>query len=232
MRKVIAKEDLGRFTWGRPITSYTRVHVFVSDYLTPITRNKSWLVRKSRWSGLEYLNVGCGYNIYDGFVNVDLMWKPGVLVWDISRIAREPLPFADGTFKGVFTEHCLEHVDFDAAWDNLREYHRLLKPGGTLRVVVPDGEIYIDGWIANRAGRPVELPYARERKEATPMISINRIARLHHSFLYDHETLAYMMREVGFKDIRKEKFRSGRDPRLLQDSDYRELESLYVEATK
>ena len=64
------------------------------------------------------------------------------------------------------------------------------------------------------------------------MISINRIFRYGHHFIYDFETMEYMLRTVGFKDIRKEKFGSGRDPMLLRDSKLREVESLYVECIK
>ena len=130
---------LGRFTLGRSLTSYTRVHLWASKYVLPFIRNKAWLVCKGRWAGREYLNIGCGYNLYDGFVNMDYIWKPGVLCWDISRLEKEPFPFADGTFKGIYTEHCLEHVDLKAGWNNVREYFRLLKPGGHIRDHRTDG---------------------------------------------------------------------------------------------
>ncbi len=228
----IPQESLGRFSWRRPITSYTRVHYWVSRYITPLTRNRAWLVRRKKWARLDYLNVGCGYGLHPGFVNMDIIWKPGVLVWDIGRIARDPLPFRDGTFKGIYTEHCLEHIELDEARANMREWHRVLKPGGIVRIIVPDGEIYIDGWIAHRSGKAVELPYARQWGEATPMMSINRVSRDAHKYLYDYETMALLLREAGFRDVRKCSFGMGSDPMLLKDSKHREWESLYVEATK
>ncbi|MBK9174861.1 MAG: methyltransferase domain-containing protein [Flavobacteriales bacterium] len=231
-RDHIPAAALGRFSWKRPITSYTRVHYWVSRWITPVTRNKAWLVRKRRWDGLEYLNVGCGYGLYEGFVNMDIVWKPGVLVWDISTIAHTPLPFADATFKGIYTEHCLEHIELDEARANMREWHRVLKPGGSVRVIVPDAAIYINGWIASREGRYVELPYALEHAEATPMMSINRVSRDAHKYLYDYDTLALLLREAGFPEVRQCAFGQGRDPMLLKDSKSREWESLYVEATK
>jgi len=228
----LPKGNLGRFSWRRSVTSYTRVHNWVSKYITPVTRNRNWLVSQKLWAGREYLNVGCGYGLYPGFVNMDIIWKPGVLVWDIAKIAEAPLPFPDKAFKGIYTEHCLEHIELEQARANMREWHRVLKSGGTVRVIVPDGEIYINGWIAHREGRKVELPYAKQWGEATPMMSLNRVGHDSHKFVYDYETMALLLREAGFKEVRKLSFGQGRDPELLKDSKHREWESLYVEATK
>jgi len=78
----------------------------------------------------------------------------------------------------------------------------------------------------------VEIYRAQELNEITPMMSINRIARSGHEFLYDYETLKYMLQETLFCDIKQESFKSGRDPMLWQDSEHRIPESLYVEASK
>jgi len=65
------------------------------------------------------------------------------------------------------------------------------------------------------------------------MHRINGIFRNHgHLFIYDFNTISIILKEIGYKDIKKEKFNSGRDNYLLQDTKERELESLYVEASK
>ena len=106
-----------------------------------------------------------------------------------------------------------------------------MKPGGTVRVVVPDGQIYFDLYQAKKTDKSVRLPYDDE--EETPDISINRIFRRHgHLFIYDFETMKLQLERAGFRDIKKESFRTGRDPRLLLDLAERKVESLYVEASK
>jgi len=52
-------------------------------------------------TGFEYLNVGCGPFPAEGFCNVDYAWRPGVLVFDITK----GLPFPSASLKGIFTEH-------------------------------------------------------------------------------------------------------------------------------
>ena len=77
------------------------------------------------------------------------------------------------------------------------------------------------------------MPYEREEGYPTPMSRINGIFRNHgHQFIYDFETFKYLLVKTGFKDIKKESFGHGRDPRLLIDQQMRADESLYVEATR
>ena len=47
--------------------------------------------------------------------------------------------FGDGTFEAVYASHVLEHFDYrDELVATLREWNRVLSPGGTLYVSVPD----------------------------------------------------------------------------------------------
>jgi predicted SAM-dependent methyltransferase len=47
--------------------------------------------------------------------------------------------FADGTFAEVYASHVLEHFDYkDELQATLKEWHRVLEPGGLLHVSVPD----------------------------------------------------------------------------------------------
>jgi predicted SAM-dependent methyltransferase len=226
-------EAAGKFSWDRKITSYTKFHQLYNRFITPIIINKKAFVSGKLTEGKEYLQIGCGYNIYPEFINTDIEWKPGVIPWDVSVIKKDNYPIESGVLEGIYTEHCMEHIPFESVKDNLNEFYRMLKPGGTLRIAVPDGELFIDLYNRHRNGEKVDIPKPDNRPEPTPMISINRIARSHgHLFMYDFETFKYMMEEVGFKDIKKETFRNGRNPKLLVDSELRRAESLYVEATK
>ena len=55
------------------------------------------------------------------------------------RFARgRRLPFADGSLKAVYCSHVFEHLPADDIPPLLDEFHRILEPGGVLRVIVPD----------------------------------------------------------------------------------------------
>lgn len=75
------------------------------------------------------LNVGCGHDVLEGFVNLDVAELPGVDV--VASLGEEPLPFPDATFSTILARDVLEHVDIIPA---LRELHRVLEPGGVLVV--------------------------------------------------------------------------------------------------
>ena len=75
-----------------------------------------------------------------GWVNVDLLGDGADLSWNLLH----PLPFADATVDAIFHEHVLEHFDFAAGLRFCKECYRLLKPTGSLRIVVPDAEEYVE----------------------------------------------------------------------------------------
>lgn len=210
---------------NRPVSSYTKVQRFWSN----VIRGNESFIKRERIFHKKLLNVGCGPHTHPDFINLEYSWHPGIDVcWDITK---KLYPFPSESLEGIYTEHCLEHISFQQCAANIKEFYRLLKPSGTVRIIVPDGELYCDRYQQRKTDKSIVLPYGE--KEATGMISINRIFRDHgHQFIYDFETMALLLREAGFQNITKQKFREGNDPRLLIDREERRVESLYVEGIK
>jgi predicted SAM-dependent methyltransferase len=216
------------FDFRRPISSYSKVQSVIGSFI----RNKAALV--SGKSNGSYLDLGCGPNISPDFCNLDYGWRPGVdICWDVTR----GLPIQDSQVRGIFTEHMLEHIAFFDALALLAECYRILRAGGILRLVVPDGELYFNEYAKRLAGGTPDMPYAKDDADdypfVTPIISINRIFRAHgHQFIWDFETLRVALVRAGFIDIQKRAFGEGSNSKLLRDTPSRQLESLYVEASK
>lgn len=80
------------------------------------------------------LEIGCGpTKIDESFVGVDLLDFPGVdVVGEIREVLSE---IGEGMLAGAYSSHCFEHVDDVPGL--LGELGRVIRPGGTLEVVVP-----------------------------------------------------------------------------------------------
>lgn len=87
--------------------------------------------------------VYCGSSEWDGqLVTLDMGpdSKPDVQ-WDLEN---RPLPFLDEEFDELAAYDVLEHVGRQGDWrgwfDEMAEYHRILKPGGRFGIIVPVGK--------------------------------------------------------------------------------------------
>jgi SAM-dependent methyltransferase len=86
------------------------------------------------------LQIGAGDHILRGWLNSDLAPSASEIIF---VDARQPLPFEDQTFEYVFSEHLIEHLTYREGLYLLRETHRILKPGGKIRIATPDIEAII-----------------------------------------------------------------------------------------
>jgi predicted SAM-dependent methyltransferase len=169
------------------------------------------------------LHLGAGTHRPPGWVNVDVLGMSPDLHWDLRR----RLPFPDGSAEAVFLEHVLEHYPLAAGLDLLEECHRVLAPGGIVRVGVPDFGRYLESYAGDgafverlRPGRPTRL------------VAVGEVALGHgHRSVWDAETLELVLTEAGFSDVRRRGFGdSALDP--APDNPEREPESVYAEGTR
>jgi len=132
------------------------------------------------------------------------------------------IPFADGTADFVYSSHFLEHLYRADAQRILQESFRVLKPGGTIRVSVPDLEYAISLYHAGKRREMLGNYFFVEDDDS-------HYAR--HKYMYDFALLSEALAEVGFRDIRRCGYRQGATPDLDM-LDNRPDESLFVEATR
>ena len=118
---------------------------------------------------------------------------------------------------GIFSEHCIEHVPLSVGDALLGECFRVLRPGGTVRLVTPDAERYLVGYADLHADPDGEsLPKAQNDRYHgvyTPVMSVNRVfGQFGHRFIYDFETFEVLLRGHGFVDIERRELRERSRP--------------------
>jgi len=187
-----------------------------------------------------YANVGCGSWGLKDWINVDLGNHENVSYrFDCSK----SVPFADDSVKGLFTEHFFEHLDYDTEVPFfLKDCHRALQKGGVMRIVVPDAEKYLfgyvqPGWDYLKQTRPLDNDLndlLMGMQYQTKMQLINEVFRQggQHKYAWDFETMRLSLLKAGFTEIYKMAFLESKDPHLKIDQESRRPESLYVEAIK
>ena len=188
------------------------------------------------------LHLGCGSKLVPGWLNADKFKADA----DIYLNLTSRFPFPDATFSAVYSEHTLEHIPTDHVRHVLAECHRILKPGGLLRLTIPDLEIYAAKYAAGDRAffEPIISKYAekmeKDRKKYWLVRSpggafMSRVVRrfYHHQWMYDFETLKSCLEELSFSKVLKQSCgKSLRAEVGAMDREDRAYETLYVEAVK
>lgn len=86
---------------------------------------------------MKCLNLGCGCRFHPAWENLDFTSTgEGIITHNLTQ----GIPFSDNSIDVVYHSHLLEHFSRSEADFFLKECCRVLRPGGILRVVVPDLE--------------------------------------------------------------------------------------------
>lgn len=180
------------------------------------------------------LHLGCGDRHLNGWLNVDLAGS------DLNLdIARGKLPFADGQFETIISQHVIEHLSIkDELIPLLRECHRVMKPGGELWLATPDMEKVARSYIEHKnadmvADRKTRLPHWDMGGMPSQQFMNDMFhQQLEHRNLFDLELLQWTLAQAGFTNVERtsEKEMLERFPSFpVRNDDY---QSLYVRVAK
>jgi SAM-dependent methyltransferase len=173
------------------------------------------------------LNWGCGGNARRGWINADRTAGPGVdLVADI----REGLPIESGTIDYAVGVNTLQELTYSELAPALVELLRVLRPGGTLRLVVPD----LDAGIRAYTKHDDRVLVAPDQVRSRGGRFIAHLLEFGHSrTLFTSDFLEELLADAGFVDVTP--CRSGETASRYQDIvelDDREGDGILIEATR
>jgi GT2 family glycosyltransferase/predicted SAM-dependent methyltransferase len=137
------------------------------------------------------LNLGCGRYPMKGFINVDQFEEvePDLLA-DVLN-----LPYEANSVDEIYCGHLLEHLAWDEGQYALKHWLNILKPGGEIRIVVPNFDVL--------AQRYLDYPTPEAMKELNDLYIYSYVQDSLHRYCYSECLLKDAMGRAGFKNIKK-----------------------------
>lgn len=137
------------------------------------------------------LHLGCGKRHIPGFIHIDAIDYPHV-----DHVATiDNLSFVgDDSVDLIYNCHVLEHFKRREVAKVLTEWKRVLRPGGVLRISVPDFASLCE--VYQRHGSRLELVIGALFGRQDYLYNI-------HYNVFDYPTLSRMLEEVGFEKVRR-----------------------------
>ena len=188
--------------------------------------------------------IGAGPSKVEGWLATDLLPSRADVVF---LDAGKPFPFADGAVDRIHSEHMIEHVDHPIGRRMLAECHRVLRPGGRIRIATPDFDRVvalagpIDGSLAEQVRESNLRRDVAEPEASNPVYAVNRLfSEYGHRFLYTEDLLRRALDAAGFTDVRRYDVGESDDPefRGLEQHDrqideaWNRYQTMVLEATK
>ena len=127
------------------------------------------------------LNIGSGDTHIPGFTPIDAKLGHDAL----------KLPYWEGEVDEIYSSHCLEHIPRGQTLPALAEWVRVLKPGGKIRIAVPDFsrvmQLYLSGEL--------------DISQVSDWVYGTSAKHNQHNALFNAELLSSLMRRVGLDDV-------------------------------
>jgi hypothetical protein len=146
-------------------------------------------VAAQRAAGAIRLNLGCGHIPEKGYINIDMRALPGVDV--VAPV--DQLPFENGEIDEIYGAHLAEHFPEHVFLNQILPYWKeKLRPGGTLRLVLPNAEAMVRAYVAG------ETDFATL---ALIVMGGQEYEGDFHFAFYNPERLTAVLEKAGFRAI-------------------------------
>ena len=129
---------------------------------------------------------------HPGWTSFDVVAGPGVdIVGDCKKLTQ----FADNSIETIYASHVVEHIRRVETVPMLKDWHRVLVPGGTVMVSVPDLNILAQIFVKDAL-------HGKDKLAVMHMMFGGQVDDYdYHYGGYDLELMTWMLRDAGFQNI-------------------------------
>ena len=143
---------------------------------------------------MKKLHIGCGDRYIPGFIHIDVRKLPHVDY----VVPADKLDMFDGNSVDlIYACHALEHFGRNHIEDVLKEWYRVLKPSGILRVAIPDFEKLVEVYLKTKDLKLI----------LGPLVGRQDYPENTHYIVFDYTYLSEVLNKVGFKNIHRYNWR-------------------------
>ena len=134
------------------------------------------------------LHLGCWHRYLEGYVNIDIKGNSADIHADLRS-----LPFEDCSVDEIYASHVLEHFGRHEFLAVLREWNRVLKPGGGIYIAVPDIDSAIAYYLKHGDLKPLYGQFWGGQRDEYD----------HHKFGFTDKTLTEYLQQTGFENAER-----------------------------
>ena len=135
---------------------------------------------------MKQINIGCGWrNFGKGWIHIDGGNYPHLDSHNINELS-----FEDNTIDLIYASHVIEYFDREEVVNILKEWIRVLKPGGVLRLAVPNFKEIVNLYLKEKYSLETFLG---------PLYGKMRMGEkiIYHKTTYDVNSLRSLIGKLG-----------------------------------
>lgn len=183
-------------------------------------------MRQDEGGSIRRLNWACGPNPAPGWTNSDRIAGPGI---ELCCDVREGLPVPDARFDYAVSIHGLQDLPYLDVVPVLRELRRVLRPGGVLRLGLPDLDRSIEAYLRGD-GSYFYIPDGEVRRPGAKLV-VQAVWYGSTRTPFTWDLIAELCDKAGYARVARCAFRRTESVHDgIVELDNRERESLFVEA--
>jgi len=144
------------------------------------------------------LNVGCGTDIREEYINLDIRELPGVDI--VCNMMDEEIPLPEESCDKILAKDILEHFPLDKTDMIITKWWELLKPRATLHIQVPNTLLNVLQWIKGETKTLKKTQHITERFSQLIYGKQDYPGNFHYQ-LFDESRLEMVLKKNGFGDM-------------------------------